>query len=134
MFKIRRYLTYTTSNMTYLAYCTKCCKQGGGSTENWKHRFSDYKSHIKMKIKSCPSVKHLIDSCNDTVNPSKYLRFILIDCLTNTENSNQEEIDDLLLEKDNFWIKTLCEIHKVLKDYHDWRRVRRNQKFNINDL
>ena len=78
-------------------------------------------------------MKHFIDSCNDTVNPSKYLRFILIDCLTNTENSNQEEINDLLLEKDNFWIKTLCKIHKVLKNYHDWRRVRRNQEFNIND-
>ena len=100
MFKIRRYLTYTTSNMTYLANCTKCCKQGGGSTGNWKYRFCDYKSHIKKKIKSCPSVKHFVNSCNDTVNPSKYLRFILIDCLTNTENSNQEEIDDLLLEKD----------------------------------
>ena len=29
-----------------------------------------------------------------------YLRFILIDCVTNTENSSKEEIDDLLLEKE----------------------------------
>ena len=103
------------------------------STENWKPRLSNYKSHIKKKVKSCSIVKHFIDSCTDTVNPSKYLRFILIDCVTNTENNSKEEIDDLLLEKENFWIGTLCTIHKGLNDYQDWRRVRRNQKFNIND-
>ena len=50
-----------------------------------------------------------------------------------TENSSKEETDDLLLEKENFWLGPLCTIHKGLNDYHDWRRVRRNQKFNIND-
>ena len=66
---------------------------------------------MKKKVKSCSIVKHFIDSCNDTVNPSKYLRFILIDCVTNTENSSKEEIDDLLLEKDHFSIGTSCKIH-----------------------
>ena len=42
------------------------------------------------------------DICTDTVNPSKYLNFILKDCVTNTENSSKEEIDDLLLEKEKF--------------------------------
>ena len=78
-------------------------------------------------------MKHFIEPCTDTVNPSDYLRFILIDCVTNTENSSKEEIDDLLLGKENFWIGTLCTIHKGLNNYHDGRRVRRNQKFNIND-
>ena len=110
--------------MIYLAYCTKCGKQGIGSTENWKPRLSDYKSHIKKNVKSCSIMKHFIYSCTDTVNSSKYLRFIQIDCVTNTENSSIEEIDDLLLEKENFWIGTLCTIHKGLNDYHDWRRVR----------
>ena len=32
-FKIRRYLKCTTPNMIYLTYCTKCGKQGVGSTE-----------------------------------------------------------------------------------------------------
>ena len=100
-----------------------------GSTENWKPRLSNYKSHIKKTVKSCSIVKHFIDSCTDT----KHLKFILIDCVTNTENNGKEEIDDLLLEKENFWIETLCTIHKALNDYHGWRRVRRNQKFNIND-
>ena len=48
----------------------------------------------KKKVKSCSIVKHFIDSCADTVNPSKYLRFILIDCVTNTEKNSKEEIDD----------------------------------------
>ena len=78
-------------------------------------------------------MKHFIDSCTDIVNPSKYLRFILIDYLANTENNSKEEIDDLLLERENFWIETLCTIHKGLNEYHDWRQVRRIQKFNIND-
>ena len=83
--------------MIYLAYCTKCGKQGVGSTENWKRRLSNYKLHPKKKVISCSVVKHFIDLCTDTVNPSKYLRFILIDCVTNTKNSSKEEIDDLLL-------------------------------------
>ena len=88
--------------MIYLAYCTKCGKQGVGSTENWKPQLSNYKSHIKKKVKSCTILKHFIDLCTDTVSPSKYLRFILIDCVTNTENSSNEEIDELLLERENF--------------------------------
>ena len=131
--KIRIHLTCTTPNMIYLAYWTKCGKQGVGSTENWKPRLSNYKSHIKKKVKPCSILKHFIDSCTDTVNPSKYLRFILIDCVTYTENSKKEEIDDFLLEKENFWIGALCTIHKGLNDYNDWRHVRRNQKFNIDD-
>ena len=131
--KFRIHLTCTTPNMIYLAYWTKCGKQGVGSTENWKPRLSNYKSHIKKKVKSCSILKHFIDSCTDTVNPSKYLRFTLIDCVTYTENSKKEEIDDFLLEKENFWIGALCTIHKGLNDYNDWRHVRRNQKFNIDD-
>ena len=82
--------------MIYLAYCTKCGKQGVASTENWKPWLSNYKSHIQRKVKSCSILKHFIDSSTDTVHSSKHLRFILIDCVTNTENSSKEEIDDLL--------------------------------------
>ena len=85
--------------MIYLAYFIKCGKQGVESTENWKPWFSNYKSHIKKKVKSYSIMKHFIDSHSGTVRASKYLRFILIDCITNTENSSKEEIDDLLLEK-----------------------------------
>ena len=78
-------------------------------------------------------MKHFIDSCTDTVNPSKCLRFIQTDCVTNTENSSKEETDDLLIKEENFLIGILCPILKSLNDYHDGRRIRRNQKFKIND-
>ena len=70
-----------------------------------------------MKVISCLVVKRFIDSCTDTINPSKYLRIFLIGCVTNTEYSSKEEIDDLLLEKENFWMGTLCTIRKGLNDY-----------------
>ena len=119
--------------MIYLVYYTKCGKQGVGSSENWKPRLSNYKSHIKNQVKSWSIVNYFNDSGTNTVNSSKYLRFILIDCFTNTGSSSKEEINDLLLEKDNIWIETLCTIHKGLNDIHDWREVTRNQKFNINN-
>ena len=67
--------------MIYLAYCTKCGKQGVGSTENYEPRLSNYKSQIAKESQSCSIVKHFIDSCADTVNPSIYLRFILMTTL-----------------------------------------------------
>ena len=96
---IRRDVTWTTPSIIYLAYWTKLGQEGVGSIENWKPRFSNYKSRIKKRVKSYSIVKHFIDSYTDTVNPSKYLRFNIIDCLTNTENGNKEEIGDLHLEK-----------------------------------
>ena len=102
------------------------------STENREPRLYNYKSRIKNKGKPRLTVKHFIESCTDTVNPATYLRFILIDYVTNTENSSKEEFDDLPLEKENFWMGTLWTIHRGFNNYHHWRRVRRNQKFNIN--
>ena len=49
-FKIRQCLTCTKPYMKYLAYCTKCGKQGVGSTENWKPQLFNYKSHIKKRV------------------------------------------------------------------------------------
>ena len=67
--------------MIYLAYCAKCGKRVVVSTKNWKPRLFNYKSHIKCKVKSCSIVKHFTDA----VNPCRYLRFILMDCVTNTK-------------------------------------------------
>ena len=35
--------------------------------------------------------------------------------ITDTKNRSKEKFDDLLLEKENFWIGTLCTIHKGLE-------------------
>ena len=83
---IRRDSTCTTKNVIYLAYCTKCGKQGTGSTVFWKPRLSNYKSHIKQSVHSCKIVKHFIEKCNDPIVPFKYLRFLILDVLTNTES------------------------------------------------
>ena len=74
-----------------------------------------------------------MDYCTGSVNPSEYLRFILKDCVTNTENNRKAEIDDLPLEKKNFCIGTSSTIHKGVNDFSDWKWVRRNLKFNVND-
>ena len=74
-----------------------------------------------------------MDYCTGSVNPSEYLRFILKDCVTDTENNRKAEIDDLPLEKNNFCIGTSSTIHKGVNDFSDWKWVRRNLKFNIND-
>ena len=75
-----------------------------------RSQHSNYKSHIKQKVKLCSVVKNSIDSSTDTINPSKYLKFISIDSVTNTQNRTKKEIYDLLLGKENFWIGTLISV------------------------
>ena len=83
---IRRGSTCTTKNVIYLAYCTKCGEQGTGSTVYCKPRLSNYKSHIKQSAHSCKIVTHFIEKSNNPIVPFKYLRFIILDVLTNTES------------------------------------------------
>lgn len=133
VFKVRKSLTCTTKNVIYLCYCTNCKKQGVGSTSNWKARLANYKSHIKKSVGSCQIAKHFIHSCKDDSNPTKFLRFVLIDYVDNTTKMSSPDVEAILLEKEKFWIGTLCSIHQGLNDFHDWRRSRRVQKFKIND-
>ena len=135
IFQIRKSITCNTSNVIYLAYCTKCSMQGIGSTTQWKPRLRNYKSHIKKKVYSCEIAKHFIDTCPgpDPDHASKYLRFILLDVLDNVNNLSSDEIEKMLLIKEKFWIGSLCCIHKGLNTYHDWRRDTRTQKFKISD-
>ena len=133
VFQITKSLSCNTDNVVYLCYCTNCKKQGVGSTIGWKPRLRNYKSHIKKGIKSCHIAKHFIECCNDEVNPVKFMRFILIDCVDNSENLSDKEIEELLLQKEKFWIGSVCAIHQGLNSYHDWRRKKRVQKHNIPD-
>ena len=132
-FKIRKPLTCSSKNVIYMCYCSKCGKQGIGSTMSWKHRLANYKSHIKKQVKSCQIVKHFIESCSDSENPTKNLRFILIDLVDNAEGLNKERIEEILLDKEKFWIGTTCAIHNGLNGFHDWRRTKRVQKNLIGD-
>ena len=103
-FKIRRSLSCSTQYVVYMAYCTKCKQQGAGSTNNWKPRLANYKSHIKKGIKTCSIAKHFIESCCDNEEPFKYLRFVILDRVNNYIEKSSEEIEKIMLEKEKFWI------------------------------
>ena len=132
-FKIRKQITCTTKNVIYMCYCLKCKKQGIGSTSSWKHRLANCKPHVKKQVKSCQIVKHFIECCNDVENPTKHLRFILIDYVDNTSQLSTERIEEVLLEKEKFWIGTICAIHKGLNGFHDWQCTKRTQRHMIGD-
>ena len=68
-----------------------------------------------------------IDVCSDTDDPSRNIRFIIIDQLNNTNSLSPDDIDDLLVQKERFWISTLATIHKGLNSAHDWNRKRRTE-------
>ena len=68
----------------------------------------------RKKLQSCSTVNHFIDVCSDTDHSSRNIRFIIIYQLNNTNSFSPDEIDDLLLQKEIFWISTLVTIHKVL--------------------
>ena len=84
----------------------------------------NYKSHIKSNRKTCRIVKHFLDVHKGWEN----LRFILLDCLNNVDGLTSDQIDDLLLEKEKFWIGSLVTQHKGLNSTHDWVRLKRNER------
>ena len=95
----------STPNVTYMAYCKKYKKQGVGSTISWKLRLRNYKSHIKKNVPSCKIATHFIDKCCDEKIPFKYSAYIIIDMVNITSGLTHNQIEDLLLEKEKFWIK-----------------------------
>ena len=84
-----------------------------GSTTSWKPRLSNYKSHFKKKKLACRIEKHFIENYNS--NGFKNLRFTIVDCLYNEEGLKDDEIDDLFLKKEKFWIRALVTQHHGLK-------------------
>ena len=122
---IRRDSTCNTKSITYLACCKKCYKQGVGSCIEWKPQSRNYKSYIKNKNLTCRIVKHFIGDCNDHGLPFKYLGFLIIDVLNNVDDSPENDIDRLLLQKENFWVGTLVTQHKRLNGSRDWNRNQR---------
>ena len=128
VYKVRRSASCVSKNVTYIAFCLNCLKQGVGSTVDRKPRLRNYKSHIKKKVRSCSIVNHFIDVCSDTADPSRNIRFIIINQLDNVNSLSLDEIDDLLLQKERFLISTLVTIHKGLNSTHDWNRKRRTER------
>ena len=124
IFQIRKNMNCNTPNVIYAAECSKCSKQGVGSTVKWKPRLSNYKAHIKAKKKTCRIVKHFMEECFDN-DPCKYIRFHIIDSLDNVDGFSDEKIDELLLEKEKMWIRNLVTVHKGMNSHHDLNRRKR---------
>ena len=128
VYKVRRSTSCVSKNVIYIAFCLNCLKKGVGSTVDWKPRLRNYKSHINKKVRSCSIVNHFIDFCSDKDDPSRNIRFIIIDQLNNANSLFPDDIDDLLLQKERFWILTLVTIHKGLNSTHDWNIKRRIER------
>ena len=79
-------------------------------------------------MRPCSIVNHFIDVCSDTDDPSRNIRFTIIDQLNKTKGLSADDIDHLLLQKERFWVSTLVTIHKGLKSTHDWNRKHRTER------
>ena len=79
-------------------------------------------------MRPCNIFNQFTDVCSDTDGPSRNIKLIVIDQLNNINSLSPDEIDDLLLQKERFWISTLITIHKVLNSIHDWDRKRRTAR------
>ena len=79
-------------------------------------------------MRSCSIANHFTDVCSDTDDLSGNIRFIIIDQLNNTNSLSSDEIDNLLLQKQIFWISMLVTIHKGLNSTHDWNRKHRTER------
>ena len=53
VYKVRRSTSCIFKKVIYVVFCLNCLKQGVGSTDNWKPKLRNYKSHIKKKLRSC---------------------------------------------------------------------------------
>ena len=73
-------------------------------------------------------MKHFIDKCRDNSDPHKYLRFHILDCLDNVDGLSPEEIDDMLLQKEKFWIRNFVAVHKGMNSHHDLNRSKRSDR------
>ena len=124
IFKIRRDGSCQTKNVIYVMYYLNCQKQGVGLTVSWKSHLRNYRSHINSYVKSCKIVRHFIKECKRLSN----LCFIIVDILNNIDRLSSDETDDLLLQKEQFWIGTLATQHKALNGTHEWRRTKLFQK------
>ena len=114
IYKVTRSTSCVSKSVIYIAFCLNCLKQGVTSTVDWKPRLRNYKSHIKKKVRSCSIVNHFIDVSSDTDDPSGNIRFIIIDQLNNTNSLSPDEVDDLLLEKNDFRFQRLSPYIKDL--------------------
>ena len=130
VFKLRKNLNCNTPNVIYVAECKKCRGQGVGSTTKWKPRLGNYKSHINNGHKTCRIVRHFLEVCicSNQEDPFEYLSFHIIDTVDNADGLSPEKVDELLLEKEKRWIRSLLTCHKGMNSAHDLNRTKRTER------
>ena len=98
---IRRDRTCSTPNVVYMAYCKKCKNQDVGP------QFHGNRDHVTIKVisKRMFVLARLQRILLMNVVMRKYLAFV-IDVVNNTSGLTRNQIEDLLLEKEKFWIGT----------------------------
>ena len=114
-------------------YCVLCNlyhlpATGGGFYKCLETAFGNLPSHIKHHQETCGIVKHFIHQCPDNEDPSGHIVFVILDGLNNISGLSADQVDNLLLQKEKFWIGTLCTMHKGMNLTHDWNRTKRCDK------
>ena len=128
-YTIKKDFTCTSKLVIYCAICTKCTSQGVGSRVIWKPRLANYKYHISKKVESCCISKHFIRAYTGGHNLG-HIKFIILDKIDNIDNLSEGQIEDLLLQKETFWIGTFVTQHQGMNGTHDWNRTQRRDKIN----
>ena len=127
-FKIKRDTTCESNNVIYVVFCKVCKFQGVGSTTKWKPRLRNYKSQIKKSVGACRINRHFFGPCRGPIEePSSSMYFMLVDCLNNVDGLSTEKIDELLLQREKWWIGNLVTQHRGLNGKHDWNRKERSE-------
>ena len=88
-------------------------------------------SHVKKKRLTCRIARRFIENCSD--NGFKNLRFTIVDCFNNVDGLTDDEIDDLLLKTEKFWIRTLVMQRHGLNSKHDLNRTKRCERGKLNN-
>ena len=97
-----------------------CKKQGVRSTNLWKPRLRNCKSHIKKNVHSCNIATHFIDECCDEIFSIRWLAFVIIDMVNNPSGLTRNQREELLLGKEKFWFGNVVTQHQGLNSNHDW--------------
>ena len=84
-----------------------------------ENTIKNYESHIKNKNPTCRIVKHFKHAFNDPHIPFKLLAYLIIDVFNSVERLSENDIESLLLQKENFWNANLVIQHKGLGSIHD---------------
>ena len=113
MFNISDTLSCNTKGVIYIIDCIKCKKSYVGyTTGTMKMRFSNDKSHIKTKKRTCTIVDHYLDYDHDLIyNPnkqydetfSKHVEVTLIEQVKLDPNDSQAEKERKCELREGYW-------------------------------